>query len=91
MSVEFESTIKMADEGFAWCVEIRDCQSGAKATCSNLDEYEKKLEEMGEVYGGMIDNVKWICDEEVPPYILDEVRFEMVKFQEKYKEQIDNK
>jgi hypothetical protein len=47
-----------------------------------LEEYAVKIEEMGNDYGGHIDEVKWSHDKNVTPQHLYEVRMGMQKYQE---------
>ena len=89
MKVIFESTIKANEEG-GWYIELKDTIDGKVAICKDLDEYEKKIIEFGENYGNQIDEVKWGQEENLHPHLLDEVRLAMSKFQEKYKDQIEN-
>ncbi|MDT8339006.1 MAG: hypothetical protein RQ763_07385 [Sulfurimonas sp.] len=82
MSVIFESTIKMSPESREdWYIELKDTISGKIEICKDLQEYSKKVEELGADYGGHVDEVRWSKDEKVPPYVMDKVRFEMSKLQ----------
>ncbi|OHE10235.1 MAG: hypothetical protein A2513_09095 [Sulfurimonas sp. RIFOXYD12_FULL_33_39] len=89
MSVIFESTIKMAqDSREDWYIELKDTMDGRVETCKDLLEYSKKVEELGALYGGNIDEVRWGKDDNVPPYIIDAVRFEMSKLQKEIEDEI---
>jgi len=46
-----------------------------------LEEYATKFEELGDDYGGNIDEVKWSKDDNVPPHFMDEIRFKMSEIQ----------
>jgi hypothetical protein len=87
MGVCFESIVKSDGKG-SWCIELKDPVKEISFTCKNLEEYEEKIQELSEPYGGNIDEVKWLQESGLHPRLIDEVRFEMVKFQEKYKDQL---
>ncbi|HUH43318.1 MAG TPA: hypothetical protein VLZ29_09375 [Sulfurimonas sp.] len=81
MSAIFESTIKMAQGSKEdWYIELRDAIEEKIEICADLQEYSKKIEELGAPYGGNIE-VKWDKDMNVPPYVMDTIRFEMSKLQ----------
>lgn len=89
MSVIFESTIKMAqDSREDWYIELKDTIGGTVEVCRDLQEYSKKVEELGALYGGNIDEVKWSKDENVPLHVMDVVRFEMSKLQRELEEEM---
>lgn len=89
MSVIFESTIKMVEGSREdWYIELKDTVDGRVETCKDLSEYAKKVEELGADYGGNIDEVRWMKDENVPPFIMDTVRFEMSKLQKEIEDEI---
>lgn len=82
MSVIFESVIKMLkDSKEDWYIELTDTVDGRVEICKDLQEYSKKVEELGTDYGGNIDEVRWSKDDNVPPHVIDGVRFEMSKLQ----------
>jgi len=81
MAVIFESVIKIDEEG-KWFIELTDTVDERVAVCLDIDEYSQKVEDFGADYGGHIDEVKWSKDENVPPHIMDEIRFEMSRQQE---------
>ncbi len=89
MAVVFNSTIKLDDNG-KWYIEIKDANDPDDIRvdiCLDLDEYEKKIEEMGAEYGGHIDEVKWFKDENVLPVVLDEIRAKMAEQRAKIEEE----
>jgi len=89
MGVVFTSTIKMDDTG-KWYIEIEDAideDDVRVEACFDLNEYEKKIEEMGAEYGGHIDEVKWLKDENVPQVVIDELRVKMAERREKIEEE----
>ena len=89
MSVIFESTIKMVqDSREDWYIELRDTLSGKTEICKDLQEYSKKVEELGAPYGGHVDEVRWVKDENVPLQVMDVVRFEMSKLQRELEEEM---
>ena len=77
----FESTIKI-DESGDWYIQLVDTSDGRIMLCNNVEEYETNVEELGKDYGGHIDEVKWLKDDNVEQYILDEIRLEMDKYQD---------
>ncbi|HFB53173.1 MAG TPA: hypothetical protein ENJ67_00440 [Sulfurimonas autotrophica] len=90
MGVVFTSTIKIDDTG-KWFIEIEDAMDETdirREVCFDLDEYETKIEEMGSEYGGHIDEVKWLKDDNVPPVILDEIRVKMAEQRAKIEEKL---
>lgn len=89
MSAIFESTIKMADGSREdWYIELRDVINNRIEICKDLSEYAKKIEELGVEYGGVINEVRWSKDLNVPPYVMDSVRFEMSKLQREIEEEL---
>ena len=90
MAVVFTSTIKL-DDSDKWFIELRDVtdpDDERVEVCFDLDEYETKIEEMGADYGGHIDEVKWLKDDNVPPFVLDEVRLKMAEQRAKIEEEL---
>lgn len=88
MSAIFESTIKMAQGSREdWYIELKDSVEGTTEICTDLQEYSKKIEELGAEYGGNIE-VKWSKDENVPPYVMDSIRFEMSQLQREIEDEI---
>jgi hypothetical protein len=87
MAVVFTSTIKIDDNG-KWYIELKDEMDGRTEVCFDMDEFEKKIEELGADYGGHIDEVKWLKDENVPPFILDEIRSIMHERRSKLEEEM---
>lgn len=80
MGVVFESVIKFSNDK-EWFIELKDTVDGRVEVCKDLDEYAEKVEKLGEDYGGHIDEIKWSKDDNVPPFIMDEIRQGMAKFQ----------
>lgn len=87
MSAIFESTIKMLqDSREDWYIELRDIVDDKIEICADLQEYSKKIEELGAPHSGNIE-VKWSKDMNVPPYVMDTIRFEMSKLQREIEEE----
>jgi len=89
MGVVFTSTIKLDDTG-KWYIEIEDATDENDVrveACFDMDEYAEKIEEMGSEYGGHIDEVKWLKDDNVPPVVVDEIRIKMAEAREKIEEE----
>ena len=76
MAVIFTSTIKM-DEENNWFIELKDMVDDRVAICKSMDEYSDKVEDYGSDYGGNIDSVNWYKDDNVPEYVMDEIRQKM--------------
>lgn len=81
MSVIFESRIKCNKAGGVY-IELKDLVDGRVEICDNVDDYAKKIEKLGEDYGGHIDEVKWFVDDDVPQIELDKIRLDMSRYQE---------
>ncbi|MDD5400301.1 MAG: hypothetical protein PHQ93_03830 [Sulfurimonas sp.] len=89
MSIVFESTIKMVENSRTeWYIELKDTINGTIEICSDLQEYSKKIEELGKLHGGIIDEVKWSKDVNVHPIIIDNIRFEMSNLQRELEDEI---
>jgi len=88
MSVVFEAIVKNSDDG-GWFIELKDTVDGRVVICSDLKEFEAKIQELGEDYGGRIDEVKWISDENLSPQNEQKLRVGMMEYHEKYKDQLD--
>ena len=76
MAVIFTSTIKM-DEENNWFIELKDMVDDRVAVCKDMEEYAAKVEDYGSDYGGNIDAVNWYKDDNVPEYVMDEIRQKM--------------
>jgi hypothetical protein len=88
--VVFTSTIKL-DDTDKWFIELKDITDEddiRTEICADLDEYETKIEELGADYGGHIDEVKWLKDDNVPPMVLDEIRVKMAEQRAKIEEEL---
>ncbi len=86
MAVVFSSTIKVDEEG-KWFIELKDETDGRIEICFDLDEYEQNIEKLGDDYGGHVDEVKWSADENVPPFVIDEIRALMAEKRAKIEEE----
>jgi len=75
MAVVFEARIKMDD--LKWYIELQDMTDGRLTNCIDLDDFSKKVQEFGDDYGGNIDEVKWLKDDDVPEQAMDEIRAKM--------------
>jgi len=82
LSVIFESTIKMVEGSRSeWYIELKDTTNDTVEICKDLEEYSKKIEDLGKIHDGIIDEVRWNKDLNVHPVIIDNIRFEMSKLQ----------
>jgi len=82
MAVVFESIVKFDKDSGDWHIELIDTVDNRTTICKDLDEYAEKIEDFGNDYGGNIDEVKWSKDDNVPPFIMDDIRMQMAKQQE---------
>ena len=78
MAVVFQATIKM-NSNLEWYIELKDTVDGRVEECQDVEEFAKKVEELGDDYGGRIDEVKWLKDENVPEQVMDELRVKMAE------------
>jgi len=85
MAVVFEATIKMEDTD-NWYIELKDTVDGRVESCLTVEELEKKVEEFGQDYGGHVDEVKWLKDDDVLPPVMDDVRLKMAEQRTKIEE-----
>ena len=90
MSVIFEALVKNSEDG-GWFIELKDTTDGRMVVCKDLNEFEKKIQELGEDYGGRVDEVNWISDENLSPENEQKLRVGMMEYHEKYKDQLDDK
>ncbi len=82
MGVVFEATIKVDEENKNWYIELRDTVDDRVENCMNFEVFKVKMEELGQDYGGNIDEVKWSKDENVSPHMMDELRMKMAEYQQ---------
>ena len=90
MSVIFEALVKNSEDG-GWFIELKDTTDGRMVICKDLSEFEKKIQELGDDYGGRVDEVNWISDESLSPQNEQKLRVGMMEYHEKYKDQLDDK
>ncbi len=82
MSVIFEATIKNTGESpHDWFIELIDTVSSRKEVCNDIEEFSKKIEELGSAYNGQIDQVKWSKDDNITQDQYSEVNAYMRKYQ----------
>jgi len=87
MAVTFEATIKM-DNNDNWFIRLRDTLDDRVEDCKDLEEFSKKVEELGDDYGGHVDEVKWLKDDDVPETAMDEIRMKMAEQRAEIEEKI---
>ena len=85
MAVIFEATI-LVDENEAWYIELKDTVDGRIVHCHDIEDLEKKVEELGADYGGHVDEVRWVKADDVLPHIMDEIRVQMAEARAKIEE-----
>lgn len=89
MSVVFEALVKnSSDDG--WFIELKDTVDDRVVICKDLKEFETKIQELSEDYGGKVDEVKWISHESLTPPNEQKLRVAMMEYHEKYKDQISD-
>ncbi len=86
MGVVFEVKVKVNDTQDSWCLELKDCVDERVEICSNLEELEEQIEEFGKDYGGHVDEVRWLKDDAVPPFMMDDLRVKMAEHRAKLEE-----
>ena len=83
MSEGFEAAIKNRGESpHDWFIELTDTVSNKKEICNDIDEFSKKIEELGAAYNGQIDQVKWSKDDNITQEQYSEINAGMRKYQE---------
>lgn len=91
MSVIFEARIKnRSDEPNDWFIELTDTVDNRTEICADLEEFSKKIEEMGTDYGGRIDEVRWFQDDNITEEQYSEVNAKMRKYQEEFANDSNN-
>ena len=90
MSVVFEALVKNDKDG-GWFIELKDTVDDRIVVCKDLNEFEQKIQELGNDYGGRVDEVRWISDESLTPQNEQKLRVGMMEYHEKYKDQLDDK
>ena len=83
MAVVFEAKICVNDDRETWFIELKDTVDGKIMLCNTLAELETNVENLGEEYGGHVDEVKWTKEDNVPEIIMDEIRVKMAEHREK--------
>jgi hypothetical protein len=82
MAVVFEAKI-CVNEDDTWFIELKDTVVGTIMLSNNLEELETNIEAMGDEYGGHIDEVRWLKEDNVPEIVMDEIRVKMAEHREK--------
>jgi uncharacterized protein YxeA len=83
MSVIFEARIKNKGEApHDWYIELTDTVKNKKEVCDDVEDFAKKIEELGSSYNGKIDEVKWFQDDNITQEQYSEVNAGMRKYQE---------
>jgi hypothetical protein len=81
MGVVFEAKI-CVNEDDSWFIELKDTVVGTIMLSNTLEELETNIELMGEEYGGHIDEVKWLKEDNVSEIVMDELRVKMAEHRE---------
>ena len=82
MAVIFEAKV-CAGEADNWFIELKDTVDGKVMLCNNLEELETNIEALGDDYGGHIDEVKWLKEDDVSEIMMDDLRLKMAEHREK--------
>ena len=83
MSVIFEARIKNKGESpHDWYIELTDTVKNKKEVCDDVEDFAKKIEELGSSYNGQIDEVKWFQDDNITQEQYSEVNAGMRKHQD---------
>jgi len=88
MAVIFESRVTLNEDRTSWLIELKDTVDDRVIMCSSLEEYQEKMKEFGDDYGGNIDEVRWSKDDDVPVHFMDEIRQGMANIQAEIEDQI---
>jgi len=78
MAVVFEARVKRAVNN-TWYIELIDTVDNRLEMCKNIEVFEEKIELLGQDYGGNIDEVRWLKDDDVSPQMMDDLRMQMAK------------
>jgi hypothetical protein len=84
----FEATIALNEGGNSWCIKLRDPNTQTSFTCKDLETFEKAIQTLSANHPEFINEVTWACEKNVPPIMMDEVRFAMLEFEKKYQDLI---
>jgi hypothetical protein len=87
--VVFEALVKNNEDG-GWFIELKDTTDQRVVVCNDLKEFEVKIQELAEDYGGRVDEVNWISHESLSPQNEQKLRVAMMEYHEKYKDQLDS-
>ena len=90
MAVVFEALVKNNKDG-GWFIELKDTVDNRMVVCKDLKEFETNIQELGNDYGGRVDEVTWISHESLTPENEQKLRVGMMEYHEKYKDQLDDK
>jgi len=80
--VVIESVIKSNPMG-KWYIELIDTlkeEGGDRVMCLDINEYSRKIEMMGQEYGGEVE-VAWSSDEDVSVTQINEVRQQIMAYE----------
>jgi hypothetical protein len=78
--VIIESVIKSNPLG-RWYIELRDTlKEESMEICLDINEYARKVEMMGEEYGGEVE-VAWSTEDNVSPAQINEVRQQIIAYE----------
>ena len=69
-----------------WYIEISDEAEDVKEYCLDFSEFESKIAQMGDKYGGDIQ-VAWSSDENVTKEQINEVRMSMLEYEARIAEE----
>jgi len=79
--IKFIANIKV-DEIGDWYIKLIDEESGKSEICKSIKELEEKIEQMGQQYGGIVDEVEWIKDDDVSDQCMNEIRMQMFEYKD---------
>ena len=80
MSTVIESVIKTNPLG-RWYIELSDTMKDeSMEICLDINEYAKKVEMMGEEYGGEVE-ILWSSEDNVTPIQINEVRQQIITYE----------
>ena len=87
MAVKFISFVDQNEDG-KWFIKLTDTLEDSSVICKDLEEYEKKISELGGEYGNEIE-VEWQKSALLSPANYQDINDKMALMQQKYQQEID--
>ena len=84
MAPTLKATVKLTKDWKGWYIEIYNPESDEKFECKDVDSFEETMMQISTKYSDPIEKVDWVCEENVHPAMLDNLRSKIQAMQEKY-------